>query len=214
MSSVCIKCGGTGILANGEPCDCGCKEDITLPTCLNVPVQYQGIRFDKSFLPKYLQDDYGNYMEGLIKDCTANVSMFNKNILICAPPNSGKTVFAYTIYGLLFAKGATIPSLMDIMEVREVMMNYYNADYEKIELLSTSKVAVIKIPQDLPIKFAETISTIIERRVRNNCSTIFLYSGSKEDLLAQDKFGKFKAIIGDGSYNSIEVKSWRMKSEA
>ena len=43
------------------------------------------------------------------------------------------------------------------------------------------------------------------------CSTIFLFSGSQEDLIAQDKFGKFKALLGDGSYNSIEIKSWRQE---
>lgn len=207
----CLKCGDTGVKANGDVCDCGYMEQIELPTSMSVPSQYQGVRFDKTFLPTYLQDDYGQYVEKLIKDCTQNLSVFNKNILICAPPNSGKTVFAYTVYGLLFAKGQEIPNLMDIMEVREILMNYYNADLDKIELLSTAKLAIIKIPQDLPNKFGETISMIIERRVRNNCTTIFLYSGSQEDLLAQDRFGKFKAIIGDGSYNSIDVKSWKWK---
>ncbi|MCI9050731.1 MAG: hypothetical protein HFI05_02215 [Lachnospiraceae bacterium] len=208
---ICLKCGGTGVLINGEKCDCGCMDDFVLPTAMHIPSQYQNVRFEKSFLPKWLQNDYGEYMDKLLIDCTIHLHTFQKNILICAPPNSGKTIFTYTVYGLLYAKGQNVSSLIDIMEAREIIMNYYNVNYQRMELLSNAKIAMIKIPQDLPLKFAETISMIIERRVRNGCSTIFLFSGSQEDLIAQDKFGKFKALLGDGSYNSIEIKSWRQE---
>lgn len=211
--SKCIKCGDTGVLISGEKCDCGCIDNLILPTTMNIPSQYQNVRFDKCFLPQWLQSSYGECMDKLLVDCTNNLHTFHTNILICAPPNSGKTVFAYTVYGILYAKGQCIPRLMDIMEVREIMINYYNVNYEDIELLNMARVAIIKIPQDLPPKFAETISMIMERRVRNGNSTIFLFSGSQEDLLAQDRFGKFRALIGDGSYNSIKVKSWKQEGE-
>ena len=207
----CLKCGGTGFLIGGGRCDCGCKDDIILPTTLAVPAQYQSIRFNRLLLPSDLHDSYGIFMEQLIRECTSNVDAFNRNVLICAPPNSGKTVFAFTVFGTLFARGMAMPDVMDLMDARAKLLAIYNVDYEQVELLSRSKLAIIKVPQDLPPKFAETMSMIVERRVMSGGSTIFLFSGSKDDLLAQDKFNKFKALLGDGSYNSIEVKSWERK---
>ena len=205
---MCLKCGNTGIMSNGEPCDCGIREPIVLPTCLNIPVQYQNVRFDRSFLRADLQGTYGNFMEKLLKDCTDNLHSFHKNVLICAPPNSGKTVWVYTLCGLLYARGIVMPDLMDLMQARDILLNYYGTDKDAIIKLSTAQIAVIKIPLDLPNKFPETISTIIERRVRSNCSTIFMYGGSYRDLEAQDKFGKLKPILGDGSYNTLSVNSF------
>ena len=53
--------------------------------------------------------------------------------------------------GLLYAKGQNVSSLIDIMEAREIIMNYYNVNYQRMELLSNAKIAMIKIPQDLPL---------------------------------------------------------------
>ena len=206
--AVCIKCGNTGKTAEGVLCDCGYMDQIILPPVMAVPLQYQNVIFHKSLLPKHLQGDYGKYMEGLIHNINHNLLTLHKNILVCAPPNSGKTVFAYTVYGLLFAKGFLLPKLMDLIEVRMLLTSYYAIDYEKFDVLSSAKVAIVKIPQDLPQKWTETISTLIERRVMNGCTTIFLFSGSIDDLKAQDRFGKWKSMIGDGYYHSIEVKNW------
>lgn len=208
----CIHCGNTGVLANGESCThCNNLHGLEVPICLAVPTQYQGVRFSANLVQRKLDESYGRYLENIIKECTKDLAHFNKNILICAPPNSGKTVFAYTVFGVLYEQGVTIPEIMDLMEARDILVNYYSESKDKIALLSSAKVAFIKIPQDLPPKFAETMSTIIERRVRNNASTIFLTSCSEEDLVAQDKFNKFKMLVGDGSYNSLEVRSWKEK---
>lgn len=209
MMSTCIRCGGTGVLISGEPCDCGVKEAFETPICLSVPVQYQGVQFSKELVNTDLHPSYGSFMESLLHDCISG-KMY-KNYIVCAPPNSGKTVWAYTVYGHLFAKGVAIPEIMDLMQVREVFLDYYNDDKRSLELLSTAPIAVIRLPWDLPNRFPETISTIVERRVRANCSTIFLFNGSKFDLSAKDSFGKLRRMEGDGSFNSICIKSWEVK---
>lgn len=198
-------------MANGEVCACGIKAKMILPISLKIPVQYQGVRFSKDFVNKKLDPNYGNFMHNLLNDCIQNLHTFQKNILICAPPNSGKTVWTYTLYSQMYAKGFVMPELMDLMEIRSLWLDYYTQDKEKVNLISSAKILVIKLPLDLPVKFPETMSTIIERRVRNNCSTIFLYGGSIKDLEAQDKFGKLQTIIGDGSFNSLCVKSFGMR---
>jgi len=207
----CLKCGGTGMLVDGTPCDCGCaNETFTLPSTLNVPLQYQNVKYDMTLIRKELQPTLGVFMERLLKECTLGLHSFSSNYVICAPPNSGKTIWAYTLYSLMYSKGQPVPKLMDIMEVREALLNFYFEDKDLVELINKSKIMVIKLPLDLPSKFPETMSMIIERRVRNNCFTIFLYNGSKYDLVAQDKFGKLKYLIGDGSYNSVNIKSFEI----
>lgn len=208
MGNVCLKCGGTGITATGDVCDCGVKMKVIIPSSLKVPLQYQNVRFDKMLLRSELQGSYGTYMERLLHDCTFNLHSFHKNILICAPPNSGKTVWTYTVCGMLYAKGVRMPEFMDIMQARSILLSYYGYSDADISSISNSSLAIFKIPTDLPNKFADTILALVERRVRCNGSTIFMYSGSWDDMKAQDTFNKLKYVVGDGSYNSIEVKSF------
>jgi len=205
----CLRCGGTGRTAKGEICECKASSRRTvLPSSLKIPVQYQGVRFDKSFVRQEVRDSLGTFLENLLRECTINIHSFYKNYLICAPANSGKTVWAYDLYSIMYAKGYLIPEIMDLMQVRDIIVNYYSDNKELLELINTAKIMVVKLPADLPNKFPETISTIIERRVRNNCSTFFLYNGTKYDIEQQDKFGKLKYMFGDGSFNSICVKSF------
>ena len=213
----CLRCGGTGSvficddegnIIGKEPCDCGIQETIVLPTSLKVPTQYQDIRFSKYNLKTELQEYYGSYIENLIKEITNTAGQLNKNILICAPPNSGKTVMAYTVIGQLFFKDVRIPEVLDLMQVRDTLMARYNVDERLMVAISTAPIMFIKIPMDVPNRFAETMSTIVERRVRANGSTIFLFNGSNFDLEALDTFGKYKRLLGDGSFNSILLKDF------
>ena len=207
--SVCLKCGGTGVRSDGSACDCGVVQKIIIPKYLAIPSQYQSVRFDRSFLSSSLQDSYGSFMEKLVSECVERPNQMNRNLLICAPPNSGKTVFAYTVYGMLYAKGVRTLRFMDIVEARQTLLDYYNTDLEMLELFNQTPIVILKIPMDVPPRFPEIIGTIIERRVRSGHSTIFLYDGTGDDLLAQDRFGKLKSFLGDGSYHSIELKSWK-----
>lgn len=205
----CLSCGGTGIDALGNPCSCGCsKNEVILPTSLKIPMQYQSVKYDKAFIRSELQGTLGVFMERLLENAVSNLYTFHTNYIICAPANSGKTVWAYNLYGRLYAKGIAMPDLMDLMQVRKILLNYYNEDKEQEKLINSAKLMVVKLPQDLPDKFPETISMIIERRVRNNCSTFFLYNGSRKDLLAQDRFGKMKYLEGDGAYNTVCIESF------
>lgn len=210
---ICLKCGGTGIRPDFTRCDCTAGKVIELPYYQNIPMQYQGVKFDRSFLPSKLHGSYGHFMEQLLKDCTDGIGTFYSNILICSPPNSGKTILAYNVYSILRSKGITIPIPMDLLEIHVEMTKYYNSNIEFLDTLSKSRLAFIKIPLDLPNKFPEIMHTIIERRVRYNGATIFLYGGSKYDLLNQDTFGKLDAIIGDGSFNSIKVYSYTLMGD-
>ncbi len=202
----CLKCGNTGIMADGSPCDCKANDDIDLPVILSIPEQYQSSSFDKSMLPAFLQYGYGTLCEEIISSIKIN-KRINKNVLICAPPNSGKTVFSYTIYRELYSSNIPIPPIMDLFEIRRLLSNVYQ-ETDELMLLKKAKTAIIRVQLDLPPKFVEYMLSILEFRVRHGGFTIFLYDGSYLDMVNADKNGRLNYIKGDGSYHTVEVHSY------
>ena len=199
----CIYCGDTLKTSLGEPCPvCSGKILKKSASVYNIPIQYQGVSFDKSFLPEKMQKVYGTYMEELLIEIVNNISFYAKNSLICSRPNTGKTIWAYTLYANLYDKGVRIPPLRDIMEVR----NLLNGSSEEGEMFSSSKCAIIKIPVDIQFWMIDIMSSVIERRVRNNGFTIFLFGGTEEDITSADKNKRYRYLKGNGSYNSLDVK--------
>lgn len=206
----CLKCNDTGIQVDGSTCDCDYTKEIELPPIINVPSIYQSVQFSANMVPMTLNRNYGIELEGII-DVIKAKGNYTHNLLICSPPNTGKTVFAYTVYACQYMKHAPMPEIMDLIEARELLMsNSYNDEIikEKDRLIG-SPLAIVKIPLDLPNKYAETMSTLLERRVRKNGITIFLYGGSIYDLKNQDRFGVLDNIIRDGSYNSLKVINYQ-----
>lgn len=177
-----------------------------VPTVYGVPAQYQGIRFDKSFLPEKEQKEYGVFMEELLETIINDIAFYQKNLIICSRPNSGKTVWSYNLYSLVTAKGYEMPPLKDVTEVRNIL-NSYN-DKELAQLFSTSRCAVIRIPRDVQAWMFDTIAYIIERRVRSDGFTIFMFGGTEADLKAVDRFEKLKYLRGSGAYNTVSIKSF------
>lgn len=206
MSSTCMKCGGTGLLVNGDLCP-DCTDNLkTVPIVSGIPAQYQGVAFDKKFLPEKEQGKYGTFMEELKSTILNDYAFYQKNLIICSRPNSGKTVWAYNLISELLAKGYNIPTLRDITEVRNIMNSYDNK--EEAQLLSTSRCAIIKLPMDMQPWMFDTISYVIERRVRSDGFTIFLFGGSYDDLKSIDRFGKLRYLMGTGAYNTVKVESF------
>lgn len=204
---VCLLCGGTGSLVNGEPCpECSEKLDSLVPIAHGVPVQYQGVKFDKSFLPENEQKTYGVFMEELLETIIHDYAYYQKNLLICSRPNSGKTVWAYNLYSILSSKGYEIPPLRDITEIRNILNSY--SDKDEARLLSEARCAIVKIPRDIQPWMFDTMSYLVERRVRSNGFTIFLFGGSIEDLKLLDRFDKLRYLRGTGAYNTIKVESF------
>jgi hypothetical protein len=202
-----MKCGGTGRLVSGEPCpDCASEQIKTVPIVQGVPAQYQGVSFDKSFLPEKEQKEYGTFMEELLQTIINDLAFYQKNMIICSRPNSGKTVWAYNLYSLITSKGYEMPPLKDVAEVRTILYSY--DDKELAQLYSTARCVVIKIPRDIQPWMFDSIAAIVERRVRSDGFTIFLFGGNEMDLKAADKYGKLGDLRGTGAYNTLQIKSF------
>lgn len=208
MSTSCLLCGGTGKLVDLSPCEACAKEKESKPLSgFVVPKAYANVSaFDKTFLPNGLQSDYGVFVEDVIREIETT-KRYDRNLILCAPPNSGKSIFAYSVFNLLHSKGINYLPLMDIMEARD-LLHGYTRDREALVLLESSPVCFFVIPLDIPTRFAETISTIVQRRVRKGGGTVFLFGGTKQDLMSVDTYKKLDRQVGDGSYTSILIKSF------
>ena len=205
----CLKCGDTGITVDGKQCDCKEHGDLNLPVVLEVPVQYQNVKFSSSLVPMNLPKEYGVELEKIVEHINTK-GKYSNNLLICSPPLSGKTVFAYSIYKCQYMHSIPMSEIIDLLEAKELLYNNsYDLEFiEKKELFINCPVAVVKIPMLLPNRFAETISSIIERRIRKNGITIFLSNLKVDELYFQDKQEILKSIVRDGSYGSIKVMNY------
>ncbi len=203
----CIICGGTLKTALGEPCPVCCKDNVpTVPIVYDVPAQYQGVRFDKNFLPEREQKTYGAFMEELLTTIVNDIAFYQKNILICSRPNSGKTVWSYSLYAIVTSKGYEMPPLRDVVEVRNILNSY--SELSQAQMFSTARCAIIRIPRDVQFWMFDTMSYIIERRVRSGGFTLFMFAGTEDELKQVDKYDKLKYLKGTGAYNTVEVKSF------
>lgn len=212
MSSDCLDCGGTGLLPDMTPCPKCAKEklDNAIKAGMSnavIPMQYCGVVFDKSFLPSDLQSGYGAYMEDLMKTIIADYNVFQRNILICSRPNSGKTIWAYNLISALIGKGYSMPNLMDLMQVSDTMYGKFGSDELQKDILY-SRGLIVRLPADMAPWMIDSMLAIVERRVTRNGFTIFLFNGSHEKLEGIDRYGALKHILGNGSFHSVRLEDF------
>lgn len=213
MGKGCLKCAGQVNMANGQICpDCS-KEKVSVKYHVaGIPVQYQGKVFDRDFLPNELiKSPYADFMEKLYDDITQNISIFQKNYLIVSRPNSGKTIWAYSLLTQLISSGYKVPLLRDISEVKNVLN--FQESVEEADLYSKARCVIVKIPSDAAPWLFDCMRSLIERRVRNNGFTIFLYSGSMEELERADRHNILRDIRGTGAFNTVAVKDYGRKNQ-
>lgn len=207
----CPKCGNTGVRLDGTPCDCQLPTDTIYSDLvgLDIPDQYQGVRFSRALLPLDCGDFYGKTMEELHQQITT-LQLSNQNLCICAPPMHGKTIWAYSCIQNLFRQRVQVVPLWDVLELRRMMYDYdmgrsNSADYYDVKYL------FLKIPAEVTHQVRTTIATIIDRRVRKGHSTFFIYNGTWSSLTFGDDQGILKGLQGDGSFSSIKVYSFYKK---
>lgn len=207
----CAKCGGTGILVNGEVCECS----KTMPdfysdsACFDIPEQYRDLVFTEELVPDMWSGSYKKFLSKLHTDIST-MAVTSRNWLICSPPKHAKTVFAYTTMKRLFRAGIGVCPLNDIMELKKVISEYSVED--DIDLFKVPYLFV-RIPVFLTSEVFELCTTLLDRRVRKSLSTIFLFNGSWERLRAADVYCSFTPYKGDGSYCTFSVNSWREVNE-
>lgn len=211
MNNDCLDCGGTGVKVDGsicQPCMAKLKSKaVSSYHGTTVPMQYQGVVFDRMFLPVSLQKPYGEFMEDLANTIINDYSIYQKNLLICSRPNSGKTVWAYNLIMMLADKGHIIPTILDLMTVRE-HLHYRTQDTDTRIMVEQGRCLIVRLPADMQFWMFGIMHAILERRVAHNGFTIFLYSGKYTNLELADKDGVLKSILGSGAFHSIRLEDF------
>lgn len=207
----CLMCDGTGFTSKMLPCP-KCSGNAVKIMSINpwVPMQYQGVRYSVSALPLHMTN-WGVEMTQIRDDIVARTD--TKNYLICSPYRTGKTIWAYDLLDQLASRGYQVQPIVDIMDLRRMMMSYKEEDVVQMSKYISIPVLVIRIPPMVNSSVVHTIQTIMYRRVASNGQTIFLFPGDYYTLM--DECGNkdlMSSILGDGSLSSIKLKNYRRKS--
>lgn len=217
VNKYCPKCGGTGVLLDGSPCDCKLHIDTLFDgvECLEIPEAYRGIKFSALSLPTALGYSYSSYMN-MAYEQIVSLRWKCKNAIICAPAQSGKSVFAFSAIQELFRKEIEVFPLFDILEIKRIMTDIeYNKPQslgvENPMSLYTAPYVFAYMPPITNYDAYDTAAMLIARRTRRGNSTILLYSGTWNQLVYNDSKKSLKGLEGNGSLTTLEVNSWSVK---
>lgn len=212
--SWCVMCGNSGLDINNNPCSCrtNVKSFFDEVTLLDVPEQYRGVKFNSTLLPKDLGESYEKYLQSVYDSILVNKWKCH-NALIVSPINHGKTILAYSCMENLFRRGVPTFPLFDVLELKRIIFDMdlckkQTYDVSDPEELLSVPILFTRIPSLISWEVFDIILTLLDRRVRRGNSTIFLYSGSWSHLQSFDKGNVLQGLMGDGTYNTIEVKYW------
>jgi hypothetical protein len=215
----CIYCGGDRVDLEGNPCthcppDLLTQEELQV-TCMTVPEQYRSVMFDHLLVNRDVGEFYGTYLYQTLKDITT-MKLRNKNLFLGSPSQHSKKIWAYACMQQLFRRSIPVFPLFDIMEIKKIMVDMDRSkepkyleglDVEPYQLYTCPYLFVI-IPPETTYDTYDAMSMLKDRRVRRGNSTIFLYSGSWKFFADNDRKGAIRNAIGDGSYGTIENKSF------
>lgn len=212
--SYCTKCGNTGININGDVCECqvNVKSFYDSISCLDIPEQYRGIMFNKILVPKDIDESYANFLQ-TVHDKITGGKWRQHNLLLASPIGHSKTILAYSCIESLFRHSQATFPVFDVLEIKRILTDMDLCrkqlyEVENPESVITAPLLFIKIPRMLSWEVYDTISVILDRRVRRGNSTIFIFDGTWQQLVYSDKNNILSGLVGDGSYNTLEVKSW------
>ena len=214
--SHCALCGDSGIKWDNTPCSC--RHNISSiydsVNCLDIPEQYRGILFNKSLVPMDVDRSYSEFLESVHTSITTG-KWHNRNLCIASPISHSKTIMAYSCINAMFRGGVSIFPIYDVLELYRIITdmdlgktNVYKVD--EPEKIISVPILFAKIPRISRWEVYDCVALLIDRRVRRGLSTIFLYDGSWTQLLNNDRNEILIGMKGNGTFGTIEVKSWNI----
>lgn len=216
----CTECGNKGIDFDGNPCSCKFRAETFYDSvsCLDIPEQYRGIIFTRALVPKDIHDGYGIALEKIYNDVVRG--LFSKtNYLICSPINHSKSILAYSCIEQLFRSGVDIFPLYDVLELKRILLDLdlgrkqtYPEDNPQDML--TCPLLFAKIPRVVTWEVYDIIAMLLDRRVRRNVDTIFLYDGTWQNLTYADRNNILTGLKGDGTFNTLKVLAYDSNNES
>lgn len=213
--SYCPICGGSGVNpATGDPCECQRKvlSAYDSVACIAVPQQYQGIAFTKELVPSDVDKAYGEFLDNLYDEIRTG-RLPDRNYLIAAPVSHGKTIFAYACIEEMFRRGYPVFPIFDVLELSNILTNYDLGrkaiyDVENPRDIVDVPLLFAKIPRVSKWEVFDAMALVLDRRVRRNGTTIFLFGGTYKDLVFNDRNRILEGLSGDGAYGTVKVRSY------
>jgi hypothetical protein len=205
----CPECGGIGTKIDGSVCSCKVNEESIYSdvVCLDVPEQYQGIRFMQDLVPADLGPKYASVLQDLHTKISS-LSFKNRNLVICSPARHSKTVWAYSLIQSLFRKSIEVAPLYDILEIRRIASDYDSGKVRSSSNIYDAPILFARIPVDTNFQVYSGVQSLIHRRVRRGHSTVFIYNGRWSQLIYGDSWDILKPMLGDGAYTTLECHSF------
>ena len=206
MNFYCELCGNTLSDIMGNPCECTNKPISYSPIlnhCDFIPKIYKGIKFNKDLVKSSMPEIYGNFL-----DKTRNLLIrgkFHKNLLLCSPINTSKTIWVYDIIGTLFSLNQEVAPYFDLLEIKRILLDIYSKDFDYIY---TVPILFVKIPLEVNKYIFNSIETLIDRRIKKDVFTILTYQGNYKALSGVDEFNLLSDLRGDGSFKSILIEQY------
>lgn len=219
MFNYCPDCGGSGIDINGDVCHCRMNVQTFYDSvsCLDIPEQYRGLAFNSALVPTDVNESYASFLQD-IHDSIVAGKYKDRNVVIASPINHSKTILAYSCIEVLFRGGVPVFPVYDLLELKRMLTDMDLCrksvyDVEEPERIITVPILFVKIPRITSWEVYDIFSMLLDRRVRRGNSTIFLYDGTWGQFIYNDKNDIAKGLVGDGTYNTVEVKSWSSQIE-
>lgn len=211
--SYCTLCGNTGIDIDGNVCKCKALTETFYDSvsCLEIPDQYRGVMFNQLLVPKDLHKSYASYLQTLHDGITSMT--WEKSVLLVSPIKHSKSVMAYSCLEHMFRMGVDVVPIFDLLEIKRILTDVDMCrkpiyELDEPERLVTNKYLFAKVPRVTPTEVFDVLTLLLDRRVRRNNCTVFMYDGTWSNLERSDKHGILTGLLGDGTYGTLALKSW------
>lgn len=217
MFKYCPDCNNTGIDIHDNPCHCRVNVESFYDSvsCMDIPEQYRGVQFNTALVPTDMPASYAEYLKSIYLDIVGG-KWKQRNVVIASPVGHSKTIMAYSAIEAQFRVGLPVFPIFDLLEIKRILfdmdMNRKQIyDVEDPENVLLVPILFVKIPVVSSKEVYEAFAMLLDRRVRRGNSTIFLYNGTWKQFTFADNFNVVKSLAGDGSYNTVEVKTFLPK---
>lgn len=214
----CSKCDMSGYMMDGSICDCQWgqkikeqkleqykkeqKEDIIRKGI--IPDNY-GEEFCGEFIREPYNDTLGEYLDNIHQYIKTN-KVIPKNILVCSPPRTGKTVFQYSIISWAINNNVNYCKPLFISDISNMIND--KSQIENMSKIMTTPIVFVNIDESVVLGFVDIISTIISKRVNIGYSTMFFSASDYNALCKKPTGSKLRELKGDGLYKSIDIQNF------
>jgi hypothetical protein len=216
----CVKCGNSGRLLNGEPCDCEKSPSkvikaLTPTTHVSfVPKDYVGLVFSKEFVNEKIPH-YADFL-GTLHNQICNMCDLDKSLFISSPPRFAKQIFAYSIIQYLLTRGVEVFPYLDAGEIGRYLRDvdhgrkpkYLDKVSVEPESMYSAPVVFVKGTINPSCETLDHLATFVDRRHRQGNHTVILSHQRWSEFTRNDYNRSMRLMVGDGQINTIKIHDW------